>query len=69
MPKITIVISEGVTSLSFFGFIANLEQSGSGIPDTWFLKLTFSLTVALYLTKPEKRTKIFLTQLLQYCFE
>ena len=41
----------------------NLEQSGSGIPDAWFLKLTFSLLLTLYLTKTENRTKKSSTQL------
>ena len=39
-----------VTSLLFFLFMANLEQSGSQIPDEeWSVKLTFSLTVTFYL--------------------
>ena len=48
-----------VTSLSFFGFMANLEQSGSLIPNAWSIILIFSLTV--YLTKTENRTKKPLT--------
>ena len=52
-----------VTSLSFFQFLANLEQSGNQIPDAWFVKLMFSLIVTLYLTKTENRTKIFNTAL------
>ena len=35
-------------------------------PDS--VKLTFSLTVTLYLTKTENRTKKSLTQLSHYCF-
>ena len=31
-----------VTSLSFFRFMANLEQSESRRPDAWSVKLTFS---------------------------
>ena len=46
-----------MTSLSFFQFIANLEQSGSKIPDVWSVKHTFSLKVTFYLTKTESRTK------------
>ena len=42
-------------SLSFFRFMANLEQSGSRILDNWFVKLTFSLTVIFSLTKTEKK--------------
>ena len=36
---------------------ANLEQSGSQIPDSWSVKLTFSLTLTFYFTKTENRTK------------
>ena len=46
-----------------------MEQSGSQIPDTWSLKLIFSLIVTLYLAKTEKRTKRSLTQLSHYYFE
>ena len=46
-----------VTSLSFFQFTANLEQSGSRIPDVESAKLMFSLKVTFYLTKTENRTK------------
>ena len=58
-----------ITSLSFFQFMVNLEQSGSRIPDAQSVKLTFSLTVTFYLIKTENRTKNSLTQLSQYCFE
>ena len=34
-----------------------MEQSGSRIPDAWFLILAFSLMVALYFIKIEIRTK------------
>ena len=34
---------EIVTSLRFFQFTANLEQSGSQIPDAYSVKLMFSL--------------------------
>ena len=46
-----------VSSLSFLQFMANLEQSGSRIPDSWSIKLTFSLIIIFYLTKTENRTK------------
>ena len=36
------VTSKIVTSLSFFRFFANLEQSGSRIPDTESAKAVFS---------------------------
>ena len=58
-----------VTSLSLFRFMANLEQSGSRIPDAYSVKLSFSLKVTFYLTKTESRTKKSLTELSQYCFE
>ena len=52
-----------VTSLSFFGFMANLEQSRTRIPDAKSVKLTFSVIVTFYLTKSENRTKKSPTQL------
>ena len=58
-----------VTSLSFFGFLANLERSGGRIPDTEFAEVMFLVTVPFCLTKTENRTKKSLTQLLHYCFE
>ena len=53
---------EIVTSLRFFQFTANLEQSGSQIPDAYCVKLMFSLIVPLYLKKTENRTKKYQTQ-------
>ena len=58
-----------VTSLSFFGFLANLEQSGGRIPDTDSAEVMFSVTVTICLTKTGNRTKKSLTQLSHYCFE
>ena len=49
-------------SLPFFQFTANLEQSGSRIPDAQTVKLIFSLIVTFYLTKTENRTKKSVTQ-------
>ena len=60
---------EIVTSLSFFGFLANLEQSGGRIPDTESAEVMFSVTVTFFLTKTENRTNKSLTQLSHYCFE
>ena len=60
---------EIVTSLSFFGFLANLEQSGGRIPDTESAKVMFSVIVTFCLTKTKNRTKKSLTQLSHYCFE
>ena len=55
-----------VTSLSFFGFLANLEQSGGRIPDKESAKVMLSVMGIFCLTKTEKRTKKSLTQLSQY---
>ena len=63
------IMSVIVTSLLFFQFTANSEQSGSHIPDAQSVKLIFSLIVTFYLTKTESRTKKPLTQLSHYCFE
>ena len=63
------VMSEIVTSLSFFGFLANLEQSGGRIPDTESAKVIFSIIIIFCLTKTEDRTKTSLTQLSHYCLE
>ena len=38
-------------------FMANLEQSRIRSPDAWSVKLIFSLTVTIYLTKSENRIK------------
>ena len=59
-----------VTPLTFFQFIAHLEQSGSLIPGAWSVKLTFMvcktyifINSSLLLTKTENRTKKSLTEL------
>ena len=53
-----------VTSLSFFWFVANLEQSGCRIPDA-----QSSLGLTFYFTKTENRTKKSLTELSRCWFE
>ena len=58
-----------MTSLSFFGFLANLEQSGGWIPDTESARVMFSVIGTFSLTETENRTKTSLTQLSRYCFE
>ena len=63
------VMSKNLTSLSFFQFMANLEQSESRIPDAETVKIMFFLIVTFDLTKTENRTKISLRQLSHYCFE
>ena len=55
--------------MSFFGFLANLEQSEGWIPDTESAEIMFSVTVTFCLTKTENRTKKSLTQRSHYCFE
>ena len=46
-----------MTSLSVFGFLANLEQSGLRIPDTESAKVMFSVIVIFCPTKTENRTE------------
>ena len=58
-----------VTSLSFFGFLTNLEQSRDWIPDIESAKVMFSVIVTYFLTTPENRTKKSLTHLSHYCFK
>ena len=58
-----------MTLLSFFGFLAKLDQSGGRIPDTESVEAMFSVTVNFFLTKTENRNKKSLTQLSHYCFE
>ena len=56
-------------SLPFFQFTANLEQSGSQVPNVESVKLIFSLITTFYLTKTENRTEKALMELSHYCFE
>ena len=58
-----------MTSLSIFGFLANLEQPDGRIPDTESAKVIFSIIVTFCFTKTENRTKKSLLQLSHYCFE
>ena len=58
-----------VTPLSFFEFTANLEQSGSRIPDAQSAKLIFLLTLTFYVTTTKSRTKKSVMQFSHYCFE
>ena len=58
-----------VTLLSFFRFLANLEQSGGRISDTESAEIMFSVTVTFCLTTTENITKKALTHLSHYCFE
>ena len=48
---------EIATPLTFFKFLANLEQSQSWIPEAWSVKLTLLLKVIAYLTKIENKIK------------
>ena len=58
-----------VTSLSLFGFLAYLEQSGDRISATESEKQMFLVILAFCLTKTENRTRKPPTQLSHYCFE
>ena len=60
---------KGVTLLSFYQFMANLERSGSRVPDRYSVKLMFSLIVTFYLSKTANRAKKSLTEYSRYCFE
>ena len=51
-----------MTSLIFFQFLTDLEQSGSRIPSAWSVKLTFPLIVTFYPTKTENKTEKSLKQ-------
>ena len=46
-----------VTSLSFFGFLDNLEQSGGRIPDTESAEVMFSVTVTFCFKKLKTELK------------
>ena len=63
------VMSEIVTSLSFFLFLPNLEQSGSRILTAESANVMFSVIVTFCLTKTENRAKKSVTQFSHYCFE
>ena len=63
------VISENFDVIAIFGFLVNLQQSGSWIPDTECAKVMCSVIVTFCLTKTANRTKTSLTQLSHYCFE
>ena len=62
---LTITLCQEIaTSLSFFGFLANLVQSGGRIPDTEYAKVMFSVIVTFCFIKTENRTKKSFTLLL-----
>ena len=62
----TTLCREIVTSLSFFGILVNLEQSGGWIPNTESAKVMFLLIVSFCPKKTENRSKKSLTQLSHY---
>ena len=43
------VMSVNGDVIVIFQFMANLQPSGSGIPDAWFIKLTISLAITFFL--------------------
>ena len=45
--------------LSFFRFMANLEQSGSRVSDTWSVKLTFSLIQGFHSVREVRESREF----------
>ena len=53
---------DDVMSVNCHLFMVNFQPSGSRISVAWSIKLRFSLTVPIYLTKTENRTKKSLTQ-------
>ena len=57
-----------VASLSFFGFLVNLEHFAGRIPNTESAKVMFSVTLAFCFAKTGNRTKKSLTQLSHCCF-
>ena len=56
------VMSVNCDVIVFILFMVNFQPSGSRISVAWSIKLRFSLTVPIYLTKTENRTKKSLTQ-------
>ena len=58
-----------VKSLPFFGFLANLEQSGGRNPNTESANVMFSVIATFHSTKTENRTRKSLTQLTHYRFK
>ena len=63
------VMSKNCDVISFFGFLADLEQSGGQTPDAESERVLFSVTVTFCLTETENRTKKPLTQLSYYSLE
>ena len=57
--KLTMMSCQQVMmSLSFFQFMANLQQSRSRIPDAQPVKFTYSSIITFYLTKLKTELKI-----------
>ena len=54
-------MSEILTSMSVFQFVANLKRSGNRIPDAHSVKLKFLLIITCHLSKTENRTNSFHT--------
>ena len=49
-----------MTSLSFYGYLAYLEQSGGQIPDKESAKVMFSVRIIFCLTKTKNRARKYL---------
>ena len=56
--KLMMMSCQQVMSLSFFQFMANLQQSRSRIPDAQPVKFTYSSIITFYLTKLKTELKI-----------
>ena len=62
-------ISKKCSTVTFFLIYVHFAAIRKPNSRCMIYKLIFSLTIAFYLAKPEKRTKILFTQLYYYCFE
>ena len=50
-------LCQTMMSSLIFSFMADLELSGSQIPDAWSVILSFSLIATFYFTKTENKNK------------
>ena len=61
-------MSSNCDVMSYDLFMTNSKQSGSRIADIYSVKLTFLLTLTLFLTKTKDRTNKSVTQLSHFSF-
>ena len=67
MPTLNLTMTscrQIVMPLYFFLVYGQLQPSGSRAPNAWSIKLTFSLIVDFFLTKPENRRYFYLQKML-----